>query len=60
MRPPDFAIGMDRSIYKYCDLTDAEILEREKKLSAERAADAENERKQRAKAMSFRWRGGMP
>jgi hypothetical protein len=50
---------MDRSIYEYCDLTDAEIVERERKLDAQKAADAEQERKRMAKAQNFRFVGGM-
>jgi hypothetical protein len=50
---------MDKSIYEYCDLTDMEILEREKKLDARKAAEAEQERKRMAKARSFRFVGGM-
>jgi hypothetical protein len=48
---------MDKSIYEYCDLTDMdmEILEREKKLDARKAAEAEQERKRMAKRL-FRWR----
>jgi hypothetical protein len=50
---------MDRSIYEYCDLTDAEILERERKLDAQRAAEAESERKRLARMRNFRFIGGM-
>jgi len=50
---------MDKSIYEYCDLTDTEILERERKLEAQKAADAEQERKRMAKARTFRFVGGM-
>lgn len=52
-------LHIDRSIYEYCDLTDAEILAREEKLDAQKAADAEQERKRIAKARSFRFVGGM-
>jgi hypothetical protein len=50
---------MDRSIYEYCDLTDTEIIEREKKLDARKAAEAEQERRRIAKARNFRFVGGM-
>ena len=50
---------MDKSIYEYCDLTDAEIVEREKRLDAQKAAEAELERKRMAKARNFRFSGGM-
>ena len=50
---------MDRSIYAYSDLTDAEILEREKTLAAERAKETAKERKRMAKASNFHFRGGM-
>jgi hypothetical protein len=50
---------MDRSIYEYCDLTDTEILEREKRLAAQKASEAEQERKRIAKARNFRFVGGM-
>jgi hypothetical protein len=50
---------MDKSIYEYCDLTDAEIVEQEKKRDAQKAADAEQERKQMMRARCFRWVGGM-
>lgn len=50
---------MDKSIYEYCDLTDTQILEREKTLNAQKAAEAENERKRMTHARNFRFRGGM-
>jgi hypothetical protein len=50
---------VDRSIYEYCDLTDAEILEREERLAAERAKELAKERKRMAKASNFHFRGGM-
>lgn len=50
---------MDKSIYEYRDLTDTEIMEREKKLDAQRATEAEHERKRMAKARKFRFVGGM-
>jgi hypothetical protein len=50
---------MDKSIYEYCDLTDAEIVEREQKLDAQKAAEAEQERMRIAKARNFRFVGGM-
>jgi hypothetical protein len=50
---------MDRSLYEYCDLTDDEILERERRLDAERAADADKERKRMEKGRNFWWAGGM-
>ena len=50
---------VDRSIYEYSDLTDAEILEREKRLAGERARETAKERKRIAKASNFHFRGGM-
>ena len=50
---------VDRSIYEYCDLTDAEILEREERLAEERARESAKERKRMAKANNFHFRGGM-
>jgi len=50
---------VDRSIYEYCDLTDAEILEREERLDAERARESAKERRRMAKARNFHFRGGM-
>lgn len=50
---------MDRSIYEYSDLTDTEILEREKRLAGERAKEAAKERMRMAKARNFHFRGGM-
>jgi len=50
---------MDKSIYEYCDLTDTEIVEREKRLDAQKAANAEQERKRVARARNFRFVGGM-
>jgi hypothetical protein len=50
---------LDRSIYEYSHLTDAEILEHEEKLAGERAKDAEKERKRVARARNFHFRGGM-
>lgn len=50
---------VDRGIYEYCDLTDAEILEREKRLAGEKAEEAAKERKRMAKARNFHFRGGM-
>lgn len=50
---------MDKSIYEYCDLTDTEILKREKKLDAQKAAETEQERKRMAKARNFHFVGGM-
>jgi hypothetical protein len=50
---------LDRSIYEYSDLTDAEILEREKRMAGERAIEAAKERKRMSKASNFHFRGGM-
>lgn len=50
---------MDRSIYEYSDLADTEILEREKRLDAQKAADAEEARKRMMRAQSLRFKGGM-
>jgi hypothetical protein len=50
---------VDRSIYEYSDLTDAEILEREERLAGERARESAKERKRMAKANNFHFRGGM-
>jgi hypothetical protein len=50
---------LDRSIYEYCDLTDGEILEREKRLAGERAKEIAKERKRVSKASNFHFRGGM-
>ena len=50
---------MDGSIYEYCDLTDAEILEREERLAGERARESAKERQLMAKANNFHFRGGM-
>ncbi len=50
---------MDKSIYEYCDLTDAEILEREERLAGEKARESAKERKRMAKANNFHFRGGM-
>ena len=63
-RRPDYGAyqkcgSMDKSIYEYCDLTEAEIVEREKKLDAQKATDAEKERKRMARAQNFRFVGGM-
>ena len=56
---PERCSGMDKSIYEYCDLTDMEIMEREKRLDAQKAAETEQERKRMAKARNFRFMGGM-
>jgi SUMO ligase MMS21 Smc5/6 complex component len=56
---PQSCSRMDKSIYEYSDLTDDEILEREEKLDAQNAAEAEQERKRIAKARNFRFVGGM-
>jgi dTDP-D-glucose 4,6-dehydratase len=56
---PQSCSRMDKSIYEYRDLTDTEIMEREKKLDAQRATEAEHERKRMAKARKFRFVGGM-
>jgi len=50
---------LDRSIYEYSDLTDAEILEREKKIAGERAKETAKELKRMSKARNFHFRGGM-
>jgi hypothetical protein len=50
---------LDRSIYEYSDLTDAEILEREKRLAGERAEETAKERQRLSKARNFHFRGGM-
>ena len=50
---------LDRSIYEYCDLTDAEILEREKRIALERLKEIAKERQRMAKASNFHFRGGM-
>jgi hypothetical protein len=50
---------MNRSIYEYCDLKDAEILEREKHLDAQKAAEAAEKRRRIANARNFRFVGGM-
>jgi len=49
----------DRSIYEYSDLTDTEILEREKRIAGERAKEIAKERKRMAKANNFHFRRGM-
>lgn len=49
---------MDRSIYEYSDLTDAEILEREKRMALERLKEIAKERQRMAKASNFHFRGG--
>jgi hypothetical protein len=50
---------LDRSIYEYSDLTDAEILEREKRIAGERAREAAKEPKRMSKARNFHFCGGM-
>jgi hypothetical protein len=50
---------LDRSIYEYSDLTDAEILEREERLAGERARESAKERQRMARANNFHFRGGM-
>jgi hypothetical protein len=50
---------LDRSIYEYSDLTDAEILEREERLAVERAEETAKERKRFSKASNFHFHGGM-
>ena len=50
---------MEKSTYEYCDLTDEEILEREAKVKAQEAEDAEKERARIRRAENFRFKGGM-
>lgn len=50
---------LNRSIYEYSDLTDAEILEREKRIANERAKEVAKEQKRMSKATNFHFRGGM-
>jgi hypothetical protein len=49
---------LDRSIYEYSDLTDAEILERENELADERAKETAKEGKRMAKATNFLFAAG--
>jgi len=50
---------LDRSVYEFSHLTDAEILEREKRIALERFKELAKERQRMAKTSNFHFRGGM-
>lgn len=50
---------LNKSVYEYSDLTDAEIVDLETRKRTEAAKDADNERRRMAKACDFRFKGGM-